>query len=371
MRLCRLGWVLLLALLLAGCAGGDGGETHGDVEADQAEAAWTPGGTIDDSLLQPGEKHLRNIRQLTFGGENAEGYFSPDGRKLILQSKREGVECDQIFVMDLADLSTEMVSSGDGRTTCSYFIPGSDRIVYASTHAASAACPPEPDFSQGYVWKLYDSFDIYTAREDGTDLQPLVVEPGYDAEATVSLDGSKIIFTSIRSGDLELYSINPDGSDLQQLTSDLGYDGGAFYSNDGSKIVWRASRPEGEEAEAYKALLAENSIRPMNLEVFVADADGSNVVQVTDNGAANFGPFFFPDASKVIFSSNAGDPETGRNFDLWMVDVAGGEAEQVTFHESFDGFPMFSPDGKYLVFASNRNGKERGETNLFLAEWVD
>ncbi len=321
-------------------------------------------------LLHPQEVHLADLRQLTFGGENAEAYFAWNGTKLIYQSDPGGRSCDQIFVMDLVTGRSRMVSTGQGRTTCGYFFPDG-RILYASTHLASPECPPPPDYSRGYVWKLYPEYEIFAAHADGSGLVRLTDNPGYDAEATVSTDGSRIVFTSMRDGDLDLYTMRPDGSDLRRLTHELGYDGGAFFSPDGTRIVWRASRPRSPEEEAsYRALLAEHAIRPMNLEIFVANSDGTEPRQVTDNGQANFAPCFFPDGQRIIFASNMADPG-GRNFDLWMVRDDGTELEQVTFDPSFDGFPVFSPDGRYLVFSSNRGARRPGETNLFLARWVD
>jgi Tol biopolymer transport system component len=335
--------------------------------AGAGDGAAAPG----DSLRDAREVHLQNVRQLTFGGENAEAYWSPDGKQLILQSKREPYECDQIFVLDVETGATRLVSTGKGRTTCSYFLPGTDRIVYASTHMADAACPPPPDHSQGYVWKLYRTYEIYSARADGTDLRRLTNHDGYDAEATTTTDGTRIVFTSLRDGDLDLYSMKPDGSDVRRLTHTLGYDGGAFYSRDGKFIVWRASRPKtDEEKRGYLDLLAQDTIRPTALEIFVARADGSEARQITANGAANFCPYFSPDGKWILFASNAGDPK-GRNFDLWRVAADGGTPEQITFDPTFDGFPMWSPDGKRLVFASNRNARTRGETNVFVADWVE
>jgi Tol biopolymer transport system component len=325
----------------------------------------------DPTLRDPREIHLANVRQLTFGGENAEAYWSPDGSLIIFQSKRDGLGCDQIFVMDAEGGNPRMVSSGKGRTTCSYVFPGNTRILYASTHLSGDACPPNPDYSKGYVWKLYPEYEIFTANVDGTDVTRITDNPGYDAEATLSPDGKTIIFTSLRKGDLDLYTMRPDGKNVKRITKALGYDGGAFFSRDGRRIVWRASRPKtGEEIAAYKGLIAESAIRPMNLEIFVANADGSKARQVTHNRAANFGPYFFPDGKRIIYASNVADPK-GRNFDLWMVNDDGSGLQQVTFDETFDGFPMFSPDGKKLIFASNRNAKEKGDTNLFLADWVE
>jgi TolB protein len=334
--------------------------------ADVAAAAAGP-----DTLRRAGEVHLANIRQLTFAGENAEAYWSPDGKLLILQSTHDEFKCDQIFILDPATGERRLVSTGKGRTTCSYFIPGTDRILYASTHAASPDCPPPPDYSKGYIWKLYDTFEIYSAKRDGSDVRRLTDNPGYDAEATCSRDGKRVIFTSFRNGDFDLYTMRPDGSDVRRITRELGYDGGAFYSADGKRIVWRASRPKTEaEKAAYAGLLAETAIRPMALEIFTADADGGHVRQLTANGAANFCPFFYPDGKRIIFASNQGDPQ-GRNFDLWSIRDDGTGLEQITFDPTFDGFPMFSPDGKKLVFASNRCSKQRSDTNIFLADWVD
>jgi Tol biopolymer transport system component len=324
-----------------------------------------------DPLNDPREVHLKNIRQLTFGGENAEAYWSPDGRQLIFQSKRDDMVCDQIFIMNADGTGVHRVSTGAGRTTCSYFFPDMKRILYASTHMTSPDCPPPPDYSKGYMWKLYPSFEIFTANADGSDVRRLTDNPGYDAEATFAPDGSRIIFTSMRNGDLDLYTMKPDGSDVKRITTEPGYDGGAFFSRDGKRIVWRASRPKTDaERAAYAELLKESAIRPMTLEIFVADADGSHARQVTSNGAANFGPYFFPDGRRIIYASNVADPQ-GRNFDLWIVNDDGTGLEQITFNPTFDGFPMFSPDGKRLVFASNRNDRIPGETNLFVADWVD
>ena len=320
----------------------------------------------------PEEKHFAGLRQLTFGGENAEAYLAFAEDQLIFQSTRDGLGCDQIFTMKLDGSDTTMISSGKGRTTCSYFLPDDQRVLYASTHAAADDCLPPPDRSKGYVWKLYDEYDIYTAKADGSDVQLLTASPGYDAEATVSPKGDKIVFTSTRDGDPEIYTMNLDGSDIRRLTKSPGYDGGAFFSADGSKIVWRANRPKGKDEQAkYKELIREGLVRPTRLELFVMNADGSEPKQVTRNGAANFGPYWHPDGQRIIFASNLGDPQ-GRNFDLYMIDADGkGEAERITFDEQFDGFPMFTRDAKQLVFASNREHVNEGDTNVFIADWID
>jgi TolB protein len=323
------------------------------------------------SLSFPGEKHLRNIKQLSFGGENAEAYFSADDKQLIFQSTRDGHECDQIYTMNIDGSNAKMISTGSGRTTCSYFFPNGKRILYSSTHLGAKQCPPRPDFSKGYVWAVYPTFDIFTARPDGSDLKRLTSAPGYDAESTITRDGKHIVFTSTRDGDLDIYTMDADGKHVQRLTTELGYDGGPFWSYDGRQIVYRAYHPQTEKDKAdYQALLRNNLIRPTTLEIWVMNADGSHKRQVTHNGKANFGPYFFPDGKRIIFASNMNDPK-GRNFDLYVINVDGTGLEQITFNDTFDGFPMFSGDGRKLVFASNRFGKEQGETNVFIADWVD
>ncbi|HXC70626.1 MAG TPA: hypothetical protein VN644_11650 [Pyrinomonadaceae bacterium] len=324
-----------------------------------------------DSLILPGETHLRNLKQLTFAGENAEAYFSSDGKKLIFQSTRDGRGCDQIYTMNIDGSDVKMISNGDGRTTCSYFFPGSKRILYSSTHLGDKQCPPRPDFSRGYVWAIYPTYDIFTAKPDGSDVKQLTNTPGYDAETTITLDGKKLVFTSMRDGDLDIYTMDADGKNVRRLTNELGYDGGPFWSYDGKQIVYRANHPKTDTDKAdYTSLLKQNLIRPTTLEIWVMNADGSNKRQVTSNGKANFGPYFFPDGKRIIFASNMDDPR-GRNFDLYKINIDGTGLERITFNDTFDGFPMFSPDGKKLVFASNRNAKTQGETNVFIADWVE
>jgi Tol biopolymer transport system component len=265
----------------------------------------------------------------------------------------------------------ELVSTGDGRTTCSYFFPAGDKIVYSSTHLQDPKCPPPPDYSQGYVWALYPGYDVFIADRDGGGLQQLTDTWRYDAEATVSRDGQTIVFTSLRDGDLDIYAMDADGSNVRKLTDELGYDGGPFFSYDGSKIVYRAYHPKTAEEEAdYLRLLEQEMIRPSQLDIFVMDADGSNKRQLTDNGAANFAPYFFPDGMRIIFVSNMHEAG-GRNFDLYMINIDGTGLERVTYHEEFDGFPMFNSDGSKLVWASNRFNADPGDTNIFVADWID
>ena len=313
------------------------------------------------------EPHLKQLRQLTTHGENAEAYWSFDGKQLIFQA-HQGEGCDQIYRMPLGQLPS-LVSTGKGATTCAYFLPGDQQIIYASTHLGGDACPPKPDHSQGYVWALYDSYDIFKANADGSGLTQLTRTPGYDAEATVCKQDGSIVFTSVRDGDIELYRMSSDGGDVKRLTRTPGYDGGAFFNDDCSKIVWRASRPKGAALDDFKGLMAKGLVRPSKLELYVANADGSNATQVTYLNVAAFGPYFIPGQQRIIFSSNYGDPK-GREFDLWAVSTNGTALERITSSPGFDGFPMFSPDGKTLAFASNRaTPAGQQDTNLFLAAW--
>jgi Tol biopolymer transport system component len=338
-------------------------------EAGQAAPAGTTPAE-QASLLRPDEPHLARLRQLTFGGENAEAYWSPDGTRLIFQSSREGVPCDQQFVLTVESGETRRVSNGQGKTTCGYFLDGG-RVLYASTHLASPECPPRPDYSRGYVWPMYAGFDIFTAALDGGVPRPLTQTPGYDAEATVAPDGKTIVFTSVRDGDLEIYTMAVDGTGVRRLTNEPGYDGGPFFSPDGRRIVYRRDAPaDADGLTRYRELLAQGLYAPGVLEIWVMDRDGSDKRQVTRLAAASFAPYFHPDGRRIIFSSNHPDPK-GRNFDLYLVGEDGVGLERVTSDPSFDGFPMFSPDGKRLVFASNRGARQRGETNLFVADWLE
>jgi Tol biopolymer transport system component len=326
------------------------------------------------------EKYFKSVRQLTFGGDNAEAYFSFDNSKLVLQTtnKRWNVSCDQIFYLSTTQatydsLPLPMLSTGKGRTTCSYFLPGDSTVVYASTHLADEACPPTPEKRADgkYVWPIYESFDIFVSDMKGNIVKQLTNEKGYDAEATVSPKGDKIVFTSTRSGDLELYTMDIDGSNLKQITNQLGYDGGAFFSPDGSKLVFRASRPKTkEEINEYKSLLKQGLVTPTNMEIYTCNVDGSDLKQVTNLGKANWAPFYHPSGKKIIFSSNH-QSSRGYQFNLFMINEDGSGLEQISFDPVFDAFPMFSFDGKKLVFASNRNNNGSRDTNIFLAEWED
>jgi TolB protein len=327
--------------------------------------------TKHETLRDPHENHLRNIRQLTFGGTNAEAYFSFDSSKLIFQSTRPPFDCDQIFTMDVDGSHQTLVSTGKGITTCAYFFPDGKHILYASTHVLHPECYPRPDKSRGYVWGVWSSYDIYKANLDGSGLTLLTGSDGYDAEATISPLGDRIVFTSSRRGDLDLYTMNLDGSDLKQITDETGYDGGAFFSWDGKRIVYRAYHQTDSASVAdYKELLAEQLVRPTVMEIYVCDADGGNKRQLTRNGSANFAPFFQPDNKHIIFASNMTDPH-GRGFHLYRITDDGSGLEQVTFGGTFNAFPMFTRDGKHLAFVSDRNAKGHYEFNIFLADWID
>lgn len=318
----------------------------------------------------PNEKHLQNLKQLTAGGQNAEAYFSIDGSKIIFQSTRPPYECDQIFSMNSDGSDVKLLNSGKGRTTCGFFFPDGKRFIFASTHLGGERCPPAPDRSQGYVWPIYPSYDIFSANLDGSGLKRLTKNPGYDAEGTITVDGRKIVFTSMRGGDLDIYTMNPDGGSVKRLTTEKGYDGGPFFSWDGRTIVYRGYHPKTkDEVKEYDNLLKQNLIKPTRAEIFMMSADGSNKRQLTNNGAANWAPFLHPNNRQIIFSSNLHDPER-RSFSLYMVAVDGTGMERITQGARFDSFPMFSRDGKKLVFASTRNAKEPREFNIFIADWA-
>jgi len=332
----------------------------------------------NDSLIYPEEKHFKSIRQVTFGGDNAEAYWSFDDKQLVFQSNyaKWNVSCDQMFLMNANEkfdsIAPPMISTGKGRTTCAYFLPDNKHIIYASTHLGGDECPETPLRKEGkYIWPIYDTYDIFVADLEGNIVNQLTNEKGYDAEPTVSPQGDKIVFTSTRNGDIDLYTMNLDGSDVKQITFELGYDGGAFFSPDGTKIIFRSSRPKTEEEiKEYKDLLAEGLVQPTEMELFICNADGSDLRQLTYLGNANWSPFFHPSGKKILFSSNF-EAERGFPFNLYLIDIDGKNLERVTHSETFDAFPVFSNDGKKLIFSSNRHNGGGRDTNLFIAEWQD
>ena len=330
-----------------------------------------------DTLRYDQETHLKDIQQLTFGGDNAEAYWSFDSKQLVFQAsnKNWGAECDQIFYMPVDGSGPKqppMLSTGKGRTTCSYFMPGDQSIIYSSTHLGNEACPEAPRVLNGkYVWAVFKDFDIFTADLRGNILKQLTNSPGYDAEPTISPDGKKIVFTSTRSGDLELYTMNLDGSDVHQVTNELGYDGGAFFSPDSKKLLFRASRPTApEDVKNYKELLSQGLVQPTDMELYTCNVDGSELKQITKLSGANWAPYFHPSGEKILFSTNH-HSQSGRQFNIFMINVDGTGLEQITFDDAFDAFPMFSPDGKKLAWSSNRNNGGTRDTNVFVADWVE
>ncbi len=333
-----------------------------------------------DSIHFAGETHFRNIRQLTFGGDNAEAYFSYDGKYLIYQrtDTKNGIPCDQIWMGKIPETAGEkfepwLVSTGTGRTTCAFFYPGNKKLIYASTHLGGKDCPPVPDrtkYGNRYIWPVYSSFDLFVANRKGKIKKRLTKTEGYDAEATISPDGKTIVFTSMRDGDLELYTMNLKGKKVKRITNAPGYDGGAWFSPDSKKILWRASRPQTEaELKEYKELLAEGLVAPTKMEVWIANADGSDAKQITALGQANWAPNFTPDG-KVIFCSNH-EYKRGFPFNMYLMNADGTGIEKISRDKGFDAFPMFSPDGKKIVFCSNRNNGGTRDTNIFIADWVD
>jgi TolB protein len=340
--------------------------------------------TSNDSTqsAQPAEKHLKNLRQLTFGGDNAEAYFASDGKSVSFQSNNPawGLGCDQIFYLPLdkagKDYRPDRISTGRGRTTCAYVMPDGKHVLYASTHATDSACTPmpvvtNPKHLKKYLWAVHGSYDIYVADMKGTITKRLTTSKGYDAEATISPKGDKIVFTSDRSGDLELWTMNTDGSDQRQITRGLGYDGGAFFSPDGKRLVFRASRPQSaEDVAEYKELLAMGLVAPTNMEIYTCNVDGSDLRQITRLGKANWAPFFHPSGKKIVFASNH-HSQRGYDFQLYLVNEDGSGLERITNESIFNAFPMFSPNGKQIIFSSNRNNGGTRDTNLFLADWED
>ncbi|HSB94639.1 MAG TPA: hypothetical protein VLC28_16060 [Flavitalea sp.] len=333
-----------------------------------------------DTLHYPAEKHFRNIIQLTNGGDNAEAYFSFDGKFIVYQKTnlKEGIACDQVYYGKVPRDSTEKfepvrISSGKGRTTCPFFTKDGKHIVYASTHLGGDECPPVPDRSvmKRYIWPIYSSYDIFMTDLQGNIVKQLTNTPGYDAEATISPDGKTMLFTSMRDGDLDLYTMDLNSGQTKRLTSELGYDGGAWFSPDGTKIIWRASRPVTEADKAdYLDLLSKGLVAPTSMEVYVANADGSNPRQVTKLGQANWAPNFLPDSKRIIFCSNH-EYKRGFPFNMYVVDAEGNNMEKISRDNGFDAFPMFSPDGRRIVFCSNRNNGGTRDTNIFLADWVE
>lgn len=356
-----------LALLLPGCQLLEDREPAGPCPV--------PGGVLVDELIRDGEDHFAHLWRLTWDGENAEAYWSPNSDRLVFQRRWEGVDCDRIFVTRPDGKILNQISDGRGTTTCSYFLPDGEHVLYGSTGGVHEECPPKADQSHGYTWAIYPEFDVYIQELATGVSRPLITGPGYDTEATVSPQGDRIVFTSTRSGDIELWTCDLEGGDLKQVTDEVGYDGGAFFSHDGEWLVYRTTAFDEdnltEEHQRYQKLLARDLIRPHSMEIMIVRPDGSERQQVTHLGKANWAPYFFPNDDRIIFCSNhhAQEGEGRMAFNLFAIDIDGQNLEQISFDDQFDSFAMFSPDGKYLAFSSNRAGAEKGDTNLFIAEW--
>jgi Tol biopolymer transport system component len=321
------------------------------------------------------------MRQLTFNGDNAEAYWSYNGKQIIFQRKneKENIQCDRMFIGTIPQNNDDnfvykQASNGKGRNTCGYFLPDGKHIIYASTFLGGDSCPPVPDrskYNNRYVWPIYDTYDIFLADTSGNIIKRLTNTPGYDAEGTLSPDGSKMIFTSIRNGDLDLYVMDMKTYAVKQVTHDLGYDGGAWFSPDGKQIVWRASRPKTEaEIADYKDLLSKGLVAPTQMEVFIANADGSDAKQITHLGQANWAPNFTPDGKHIIFCSNH-EYEHGFPFNMYLINLDGSDMQKISHDKGFDAFPMFSYDGKKIMFSSNRNSGGGYNINLFMADWIE
>lgn len=332
-----------------------------------------------DTLHYPEEIHFRNLQQLTFGADNAEAYWSYDGKWIVFQrtAPKDGVHCDQIFIGKVPKkgekFTYKMVSNGNGRTTCAFFTKDNQHIIYASTHETADTCPPLPDrskYGNKYIWPVYEGYDIYLSDLNGKIIKKLTDTPGYDAEGTLSPDGTKMIFTSMRNGDLDLYVMDLKTGNTKQITNTLGYDGGAWFSADGKKIVWRASRPKTEEEiKEYKDLLKENLVMPTQMEVFIANADGSNAKQITSLEQANWAPNFLPDG-RIVFCSNH-EFKRGFPFNMYVMNADGTNIQKISHDKTFDAFPMFNRDGKKFIFCSNRNNGGTHDTNIFIADWKE
>ncbi len=327
--------------------------------------------------LQPSDdRHMSNLTQLTFEGDNGEAYFSFDSQQLIYQSSRGGYSCDKIWIMNIDGSGKKMVSPDHGAHTCSFFYPGAQQILFASTSHLEGGCPPKPQWPAHirYAWPLYP-YDIYRAGPDGSGLTRLTDNPKYDAEPIVSSDGSWVVFGSQREGDFDIYRMDADGGNVMRLTDMEGYDGGPWISPDGSRVVWRAWHPQTEAERAqWRENMESNYIVSTPLDIWVMDADGSNKQRLTDNGATNWAPSWHPDGKRIIFSSNMDDwhegiQRYGHNFELYLINTDGSGLERITYNKVFDSFPMFSPDGRKIAFGSNRNAQKPRATDIFIADW--
>ncbi len=333
-----------------------------------------------ETYRDPRETHLKHVKRLTTHGHNAEAYFSPDASLITFQSTRDSFACDQIFLMDTTGKILRLVSTGKGRTTCSYFLDD-HRIMFASTHETlGPECPSNPLakelLKKGiYTWPLYN-YDLYVRDLETDSLYKLYGSPGYDAELEGPDPHGRIVFTSTKDGDLDLYLLEPPYTgEPRRLTHTPGYDGGSFFSYSGRYIVYRAYHPQDSvELVQYRDLLQKGLIIPfMHLEIYVYDTQTDSTWQVTHtpDKTVNFAPFMLPDEKRILFVSNMHKPGT-RDFAIYLINLDGTGLQRVTYAGTFNSFPMVSRDGKKIVFTSDRaRGNGEPGFDVFIADWVD
>lgn len=338
-----------------------------DKKSDGDPQRYDGSGELDPSqvALQEG-KFVENIRQLTNEGQSGEGYFSPDGKRVIFQAIRGEHPFYQIYIKDLASGQEKRVSTGQGRTTCAFFHPTENKIIYASSHLDPnrdkevdaelkklAEARRNPGARRGYSWAFDPFMDIFELNLDTNELKQLTSVAGYDAEGSYSADGKRIIFASCRNGPgADIYIMDADGKNVKQLTDSPGYDGGPFFSPDGTKVIFR-----GEVRKRHY------------LQLFVMNVDGTGLWQLTENDAVNWGPYWHPNGKHIIYSTSV---HGHQNYELYLMPVETGKAKRVTFWHGADVLPVFSGDGKKLMWTSKRGKDKAGQfsSQLFIADWV-
>jgi len=327
------------------------------------------------SCIEDRKMSIENVKQLSFQGDNGEAYFNSDDSKVIFQSKRNNNNCDKLYIVDINGNNLTEFVANDGAFTCAYFSLDDRYIFFSSTMHLGSECPeiykdPNP---RKYIWPLRD-YEIF--RYDNGAVKQLTNYSGYNAETTTHPFEEKVIFTSLRDGDINLFEMDYNGENVKQITSEYGYDGGAFYSPNGENIVWRAWYPTSdEEISMWKNNLAKKFIESVPLDIYVAKNDGSEKQRLTSNGATNWAPSWHPDGKHIVFSSNMDDWREdynayGSNFELYMINIATKTLTRLTNNDTFDSFSVFSKNGKKIVFSSNRDAENPRNTNIFIADIV-
>src|SRR5262249_29350246 len=311
-------------------------------------------------------QYLHNIRQLTKDFVRAgEGYFAPDMKQIIFQAEEKdtGNPFYQIFVMDLDSGTYRRVSPGVGKTTCSYFRPDGKKIIFASSHLDPDAKKKQAEEyrlreeekgkRRPYRWDFDPAMDIFEANPDGTDLKRLTDADGYDAEGSYSPDGKQIVFCSNRDGNLELYVMDADGKNVRQLThAPKCYNGGPFFLPDGKRVIFRSDRKKKDY-----------------LQIYVINADGSGERALTDTEGVNWGPYWHKDGKHIVYAAaDHSNPTARPNYDLWWMNVDSGKKTRLTFAPGADVLPVFSPDGSKLMWTSTRDGRQPAQ--LYIADFV-